>query len=143
VLIVGGELDEPNFIKIIEGQGARIVGDTTCFGTRSFDELIPQFGDPLESLCRFYFFKTGCSRMVGGFPQRYEYIERLRRDCRADGIIFQRMKFCDPWGVEGHNLIHRFKHKSRPILVLEREYGASAAGQVRTRVQAYLEALGK
>lgn len=143
VVVVGGELDEPRFLEVVESVGASVVGDNVCFGTRYFDELIKEAGDPFEALCRFTFFNVPCSRMVGGFPQRFNFVERLMRECKADGAIFQRMKFCDPWGVEAHNMIRRFKSYEKRILVLEREYGVVATGQVKTRVQAFLEAMGK
>ena len=94
-------------------------------------------------MCRHTFYNVPCARMVGGFPKRFEFVEQLVNQCKADGIIFQRMKFCDPWGAEGHNLLRRYKNSDRHILVLEREYGVVATGQVKTRVQAFMEAMGK
>lgn len=143
VVVIGAELDEPEFIEVVESMGAAVVGDGVCFGTRYFDELIPEADAPMETLCRHTFFKVPCSRMVGGFPERFEYVQKLINHCRADGVIFQRMKFCDPWGAEAHNMIHRYKNTDGHLLVLEREYGVVAAGQVKTRVQAFLEAMGK
>ena len=58
-------------------------------------------------------------------------------------IIFQRMKFCDIWAGESHNILWRMKKAGIPILVLDREYQVSASGQVQTRVQAFLESMGK
>lgn len=143
VVVMGGELDEPKFLEVIESMGAAVVGDSVCFGTRYFDELVREAGDPMEALARHTFFNVPCSRMVGGFPERFEYVQRLVTQCRADGVIFQRMKFCDPWGVEAHNMLRRYKLNDGHILVLEREYGVVATGQVKTRVQAFMEAMGK
>jgi benzoyl-CoA reductase/2-hydroxyglutaryl-CoA dehydratase subunit BcrC/BadD/HgdB len=70
-------------------------------------------------------------------------VQRLVTQCRADGVIFQRMKFCDVWGLEAHNMLRRYKMNDGHILVLEREYGVVATGQVKTRVQAFMEAMGK
>jgi len=143
VLLIGGELDEPEFVEVVEGQGAQVVGDNVCFGPRYSNQLIPEAGDPFEATYRNYFFTVDCARMVGGFPRRFEQIERLIRECNADGVIFQKMKFCDPWGSDQAKTMNRFKHMGRPLLVLEREYGVTMSGQVKTRTQAFLEALGK
>ncbi len=143
ILLIGGELDEPEFVEVIESQGAQVVGDNMCFGPRYINQLIPEVGDPFETMCRNYFFNVSCSRMVGGFSDRFDQVERLIRECSADGVIFQKMKFCDPWGSDQYKTMNRFKHKGRPLLVLEREYGVTASGQVKTRTQAFLEALGK
>ena len=143
VVVAGGELDEPKFLEVIESMGAAVVGDSVCFSARYFDELIREAGDPFETLTRHTFFNVPCSRMVGGFPNRLENVQRLVNQCRADGVIFQRMKFCDPWGVEAHNMLRRYKMTDGHLLILEREYGVMATGQVKTRVQAFLESMGK
>lgn len=143
IVIIGGELDEPEIVRVIESQGAQVVGDNVCFGVRHSNQLIPEAGDPMETMCRHYFFGTSCARMVGGFPQRFEGIEKLIRECKADGVIFQKMKFCDPWGSDQQKCINRFKHKGMSLLVIDREYGVSATGQLKTRTQAFLESLGK
>ena len=143
LILIGGEMDEPDFVEVIESQGAQVVGDNVCFGTRDVDHLIPEDGDPFETICRNYFFKVACARMVGGFQERFDQVERLMKECNADGVIFQKMKFCDPWGSDQTKLIRRFKLKGRPLLVLDREYGVSMSGQLKTRTQAFMEALGK
>lgn len=143
IVIIGGELDEPEFVRVIEGQGAQVVGDNTCFGTRNSSQLVPEAGDPFEMMCRHYFYNVSCARTVGGFSARFEQIEKLIRECNADGVIFQKMKFCDVWGSDQHKCINRFKLKGRPLLVLDREYGVGGSGQVKTRTQAFLETLGK
>jgi len=143
VVVAGGELDEPKFLEVVESMGAAVVADNVCFSARYFDDLVREAGDPLDALTRHTFFNVPCSRMVGGFPKRFDYLQRQIAQSRADGVIFQRMKFCDPWAVEGHNILRRFKMAGEHILVLEREYGVVASGQVKTRVQAFLEAMGK
>lgn len=143
IVVIGGELDEPHFLRVIESQGAQVVGDNVCFGSRYYSQLIPEAGDPMEMMCRHYFSNVQCARMVGGFPTRFELVERLIRECNADGVIFQKMKFCDPWGSDQHKTLMRFKIKGRPLLVLDREYGVSGIGQIKTRAQAFIEALGK
>ena len=35
------------------------------------------------------------------------------------------------------------KEQNIPMLVLDREYGVTGSGQVKTRVQAFLEKMGK
>jgi benzoyl-CoA reductase/2-hydroxyglutaryl-CoA dehydratase subunit BcrC/BadD/HgdB len=141
--VIGSELDEPGFLRAIESQGAAVVADNVCFSTRYFDQLIQNAGDPLEAICRGYFFKIPCARMIGGFPRRYEQIQGLMSRYRVDGAIFQRMKFCDPWAGEAHNLLRRKKTTGMHLLVLDREYGVISTGQIKTRVQALLEAMGK
>jgi len=143
VVVIGGELDEPEFLRVIESQGAAVVADNVCFSTRYFSQLIPNAGDPMEAICRSYFFNIPCARMIGGFPERYERLRKLMTKYRADGVIFQRMKFCDPWGGDAHSMLHRKKTTGMHLLTLDREYGVISTGQIKTRIQAFLEAMGK
>lgn len=139
LLLYGGELDEPAYVRHIESQGALVAGDRLCFGQRVYDELIPSKGDPLTTLARAYMMRIPCARMIGDFAIRAKDIIDTVKAIDADGVVFQRLTFCDPWAGEAHNLKNRLKKEGIPILILEREYGTSQAGQVKTRVQAFIE----
>ena len=67
----------------------------------------------------------------------------LAKEYEADGIIYQQVKFCDPWAYERTlgssmlNLDYGF-----PVLSVDRPYNiASSVGQMRTRVQAFVESI--
>lgn len=141
LVITGGELDEPEFVEVIESLGAIVVADQLCFGSRGLPRLIDEGApDPLEAIARATFFRTSCARMIGDFPARYDALCRTVTEARADGVIFARLMFCDPWGADQHNLAHRgLSDAPFPVLFLTREYGIVPTGQMRTRVQAFLE----
>jgi len=143
LVLVGAELDEPEFVEALESQGALVVADNLCFGARSaLDPIDESADDPLDAVCRAYFFASSCARMIGDFPRRWEELKELMETVRGDGIVFQRIVFCDPWGAELHNILHRIKEETPyPILSLTREYNIVPTGQVKTRVQAFIEKL--
>jgi benzoyl-CoA reductase/2-hydroxyglutaryl-CoA dehydratase subunit BcrC/BadD/HgdB len=144
VIITGGELDNPEYIAGIEQQGALSVAEAVCFGQRSFGGPVDDGpGDPLQRIARHNFFQVPCARMVECFDEQVTALKNTMSEFQADGIIFQRMKFCDPWAGDGHNLYWRMRKEGIPFLGLEREYGIAASGQVGTRVQAFLEMIGK
>jgi benzoyl-CoA reductase/2-hydroxyglutaryl-CoA dehydratase subunit BcrC/BadD/HgdB len=144
VIITGSELDNPEYIASLEQQGALSVAELVCFGQRSFGESIPtEGGPPLERIARHRFFQAPCARMVECFEDQINVLKDAMRKFSADGIIFQRMKFCDPWAGDAHSLYWRMKKEGIPFLSLEREYQVPSSGQVKTRVQAFLEQMGK
>ena len=143
LLLTGGPLDDPRFVRTIESQGAHIAGDLFCFGTRGLGMEVEQGPKPMEALARAYLYQVPCARMMGEFPTRYQALLDLYRDCKAQGIIFQRIKFCQIWSSEVHNLRHRLQENPVPLLVIDREYGTVSTGQVKTRVQAFVESLGR
>jgi len=143
LILTGGEFDEPEYLRNIEEQGGLVVAEDVCFGTRSFSGLVQEDGDIMENILHRYLYHIPCARMVGEFPKRAESLKGLMKDFDADGVIFQRIKFCDPWASDAHNLQLRLKEENIPLLILDREYGITGSGQVKTRVQAFLEKIGK
>jgi benzoyl-CoA reductase subunit C len=143
LVLVGAELDETEYVEAIESQGALVVGDLICFGARSvLEPLDEDAADPLDAVGRAYFFSSSCARMIGDFPRRWEELKDLVKRVRGDGVIFERIIFCDPWGAELHNILHRAeKENAFPVLSLTREYNIVPTGQVKTRVQAFVEKL--
>jgi len=52
------------------------------------------------------------------------------------------MKFCDCWGIEANVFLNNLREEGFPVLRLEREYALGGVGQVKTRIQAFLESMG-
>jgi benzoyl-CoA reductase/2-hydroxyglutaryl-CoA dehydratase subunit BcrC/BadD/HgdB len=73
------------------------------------------------------------------FRDRFKSLLDTVSDYNAEGLIFQRIKFCQLWGAEYHNLLEACREVKIPLLSLEREYGVISTGQIKTRVQAFLE----
>ena len=65
------------------------------------------------------------------------------REYGADGIIYQQVKFCDPWAYErllGSTMLR--DDYGFPVMSVDRPYNiASSVGQMRTRVQAFVESI--
>ena len=83
--------------------------------------------DILQVLCG-----TGFDR-TGDFLKKYD----------ADGIIYEQIKFCDPWAYEkllGSTILQ--DDYGYPVLGVNRPYNISSSiGQMRTRVQAFVESI--
>ncbi len=138
-IVTGGELDEPEFLKAIEDQGGLVVYEDTCFGARFYEELVSGEGDPFTKIAERYFYRVPCARMFNSFSARYDNVEQIKRDYNADGLIAQRMKQCIINAGHLYNFTRRSRANGMPTLVLDREYLAGGYGQVKTRVQAFIE----
>ena len=143
LMIVGGILDDPGYIKVIEEQGGLVVTDMLCFGARVFlNDVAEGDGDPLMALARYYIVDhPSCPRMFGDYPRRAGFVRDMIREFKVDGIIGERLLFCDLWTVEHYQLAKEFKPEGIPYLSLDREYLLAGIGQLRTRVQAFLETI--
>lgn len=146
VLVVGAHLDDAGFIDVLEETGALVVRDAYCCGLRDQLGLVQadggEEGDPFLAIARRYLDRLSCPRMYGDYPRRLEQIVRMAEEARVDGIILEQLKFCETWGIDGNVLQEDLKARGFSVLRLEREYLLSAKGQMRTRVQAFLESMG-
>ena len=139
LMVIGCCLDDPNFTRIIEESGAAVVIDASCFGTLSFWEPVEFDEDPLNALARYYLTRIHCARMPTEHSARLNYIKEMAEAFDVDGIIFERMLYCNLWGGETMSLQKDIQKLNIPLLTLDREYIPSGLGQLRTRLQAFLE----
>lgn len=144
LMVVGGHLHDPEFIRIIESQGGLVVADRFCTGTIPGFKSIEFNGDnPYNILAEHIFAKTLCPRMMEDFDRRFNTIMDTVKKYKVDGVVIEIIKFCDLWGVDAMPLVTALREKGIPVLKLEREYRLGAEGQLRTRVQAFIESMGK
>ena len=145
LLIVGGILDDPAYVKVIEDQGGLVVTDSTCFGSRlMWVEVDENASDPVAALAQYYLTdRPSCPRMYGEHDNRTQYVIDMCREFNCDGVIGERLIFCDSWLVEHYMLGQDLKAAGIPMLKLDREYLTSGIGQLRTRIQAFLETMGR
>lgn len=139
LMIVGSEYDDPAYTKIIEDLGGLVVTDFLCLGSKYFWEPIKIEKDVLEGLAKSYLNRPSCPRMSDRVMERATFIKEMIQDFKVDGVISQKIRYCDLWGGEALYLQRIFEESGIPWLTLEREYTLSSIGQLKTRVQAFLE----
>jgi len=122
------------------GPGARLEGAARAPGAKAPGAEAP---DVFTRLAALTLRRTRCPRMMDDFEGRLAELLREARAFRVDGVILESLKFCDLWGVEASVLAEALREAGVPVLRLERDYALSGEGQLRTRVQAFLESLGR
>lgn len=146
VVVVGSEIDDLDFTRTVEQSGALIVADRFCFGSFPGRQEIVLTDDEhaLDQICRFYQETSQCPRYMSQdkVHDRYDFVDKLAKDFNAQGIIYEQMKFCEFWGYEralaSHVMTELYNY---PTVCVDREYTGNASGQLRTRVQAFVESL--
>ena len=146
VALVGSEVDDPEFTKLIESCGAMVVADRYCFGSfPSREQIVIQPGETaFDAICRHYLHWNQCARFMDGMKidQRHSEVKRLVDEFKADGVIYENMKFCEFWSYEKVLANHIFTNEMHiPCCTIEKEYALGAVGQLRTRFQAFIESL--
>jgi len=146
VVMVGSEIDDPSLIKLTEEAGALVVADRFCFGSFPGRQVIElsDSEDALTQICRRYMEDGQCPRFMNTdkIKERQTYVDALAKEYKADGIIYQQMKFCDYWGYERAFASKKMREEyGYPVLSVDRPYVVGSSGQLRTRVQAFVESI--
>jgi bcr-type benzoyl-CoA reductase subunit C len=142
IILAGPHLADPAVYQVIQEAGGRVVDDLLDIGRRYFAGPVGTGGDPIAALGE---------RLLGTLPtpnkhhptrRRDDYLIELVAQRQANGVIFARQKFCDPHGFDYANLKPALDQAHIPHLLIELEQ-TPQAGQMRTRIEAFLEMVGK
>ncbi len=146
IVVVGSEMDDPDFTKLIEDSGALVVADRFCFGSMpGREEIILNDEDDVLTQIALHYMKTSqCPRYMSHekVQERRDYVKYLVDTYHADGVMYEQIKFCEYWGYERALASYVMSGDyGVPTAAVDRQYTASASGQLRTRVQAFVESL--
>lgn len=140
LMLVGSASDDPGLVRLIEDSGAIVVADSLCFGSRSYEGLTDEEGDPVAALSQKYLNQCRCPRMFGWYRDRLSLILDKAEKVRVDGVILQNIRFCDLHGSENGIFERDLEARGIPCMRMEREYGPLVeTGRIRMRIDAFLE----
>ena len=129
-------------IKIIEESGAQVVYIENCSGMKQYLHDVATNESPLDAIADKYL-ATPCSCMSPN-TGRLELLAKLVKEYHADGVVDITWTGCHTYNVESRVLKeYLHKHGGAPLLQIETDYSQGDVGQIKTRVEAFLEMLGK
>ena len=142
LMIAGsGGCDDPAYFQVMEDLGGLIVTDSLCYGSRSFWEPVIEKDDLMLGLASSYLKRPSCANMTDRISERSNYVKDMVKDFNVDGVVFQGMRYCDLWAGQLVHLRKKLNESNIPLLSLDREYMLGGVGQLRTRVQAFIESI--
>ena len=146
ILVSGCPQAVPNWKlpMIVETSGAVIVGEESCVGERGTRNLTPDTGETVEEMMDALverYFQVDCAIFTPN-AQRLEHIQEMVATYRADGVIHYGLQFCQPYLMEAIPVEKALEEKGIPCLRIETDYGMEDMGQLKTRVEAFVEQLG-
>ena len=141
ILLSGGICNHPDIYHLIENAGADVIWDDLCTGTRYFQGLVDETGDPVEAAADRYMSRIVCPAKHMDTTARGAYLKRLVSDKQIDGVVFLFLKFCDPHGFDYPYLKAFMDEIGVPTLLLEVEEQLPSEGQFRTRFETFIDML--
>ena len=145
ILVSGCPQAVPNWKLpfIVETSGAVIVGEESCVGERGTRHLTDDSGKTVEEMLEAIvdrYFQVDCAIFTPN-PQRLAHIEEMAAAYKADGVIHYGLQFCQPYLMESMPVEKALEDKGIPCLRIETDYSMEDAGQLKTRIEAFIEQL--
>lgn len=139
LMVMGGEIDDPDMLRVIERQGANIVTDDLCIGTRYYwAESVPE-EDPLAQIAGRYMLKPSCPVKDTDHHRRKAHISKLVDEYKVQAVWVIRQKFCDPHEFD-NPVLKKWLLEEKSIPSYEQELDTTIPeGQLATRAGAFLE----
>jgi len=145
ILISGCPMAVPNWKLpwIIETSGAVVVGEESCVGERGTRNLVDSTGNTVDELINAiveHYFEIDCAIFTPN-PDRIEHIVEMVKSYKADGVIHYGLQFCQPYTIESGKVEKELQNRKIPALRVETDYSQTDVGQLKTRVEAFIEML--
>ena len=157
VMLIGNFIDEDRLWEIFDELGCRISTDDLCSSSRYFENIIQsnyfsdvfgkeyktaEKGGTVDQMMRDIavrqLFKPQCMRMAN-LNDKLEEINKNMKKNKIRGVIYISQKFCDNTLLFYPLLREKLNENNIPSLFIEVEHNNLSVGQVKTRIQAFLE----
>ncbi len=141
VYLAGNMIHDDPYFSLIEEAGAVVVQDDLCSGTRFLRLMVPEDIDPMEGLTNRYLTSFMCPTKHQGAYAHGETLLKEVQKSGAKGVIFLLYKYCETHFFDYPDLKQALESKGIPTLLLEVEDPSYSVGQLKIRVQAFIEML--
>lgn len=128
---------------IIETSGAVVVGEESCVGERNTRWMTNADGESVEAQVNNIvdrYFQVDCAVFTPNLS-RVEHVKQMVQDYRAHGVIHYSLQFCQPYQIESFLAEQKLEDAGIAVLRIESDYSEEDVGQLRTRIEAFIERL--
>jgi benzoyl-CoA reductase subunit C len=143
VMVMGNYINDEKLWDILSSLDVRLCIDDICFSHRAMTgaDDVPVSGDKgqfFRSLASRYLKKPACFRMADLGDKLAKTREEIKT-AKIDALIYVSLKFCDTALYFYPFLKEELTSLAVPSLFLEIEHNKTSVGQIRTRIEAFLE----
>ncbi|MCX8031452.1 MAG: double-cubane-cluster-containing anaerobic reductase [Thermodesulfovibrionales bacterium] len=143
VMISGTPMAMPNWKihNIIESSGAIVVNEESCVGTRYFKDIVDDNSKTIDEILQKLterYMKIDCSCFTPN-DERVSQVLKEFKDSQAQGILHYSLQFCHTYNIEAVKIKEACDKSNIPFLSIESDYSPEDIGQLRTRIEAFIE----
>ncbi len=149
LMIWGSLIDNAAFMELVESSGLNVVIEDTAIGTRPFWHDIQDTENPLQGIAEHYLKEVLCPRTFRDSgpdysqdsEMRFGYLKEFAKYWKVDGVFANIIRNCDIHGYEVPIIKDYLNELGLPVLVIEQDYSTASLESLRTRFQAFAEAI--
>ncbi len=135
---LGSSLGCSKVLELVEDAGGVVVCQEGCGGMTRMEDLVDETIDPLTAIARRYLGVT-CACMSPN-SARFADLRRLVSEFKIDGVIDLAWQFCQPFEIESYRVKELISEElGLPFLHVVTDYSESDVGQLRIRVEGFME----
>lgn len=144
IMLSGGVLadGDEKITGLLYELGADIVVEDNCTGLKPFLHTVPETGNWVEDLADGYLGQAPCAKMKP-LNDMVEHSVKLAQDYKAEAVVLYYLKFCPCYSMILRKVTEAFEAANIPVLVVGSDYSKGDEGQIKIRVEAFLEMLGQ
>lgn len=133
----GGLVDK--IVKQLEETGSSVVCFENCVGTKNFEMLVDENKEPIDAIAERYL-NIPCSIMTPN-DGRMDRIKEYIKDYSVDGVVDVTLTACHTYAIETEKVRRAVEGCGKSYLAIETNYSNSDSGQLKTRLEAFVEML--
>jgi benzoyl-CoA reductase/2-hydroxyglutaryl-CoA dehydratase subunit BcrC/BadD/HgdB len=136
----------PNLIEESKPAGL-IVADELCSGDRVYFDPVGvdegSVGDMLKAIAERYVLPCTCPCFTSekGNQDRIDKLQTMIKDYQVSGVIYHVIRGCHLYAMENKRIKRLCEKENIPVYYLDTEYSREDSGQMKTRVEAFIEML--
>ena len=129
---------------LIEQAGGVLVADEVCSSSRLLHDMVvfdeENLYDMVPAVADRYLKPCTCPVFTSSTDRKRRLID-LAKSFDVDGIVYQSFAGCMPYELEQRTVGKAMSDAGIPMLSVETDYSSDDAGQLSTRVEAFIESL--
>ena len=144
ILLTGSTLalGDGKILTLVEEAGGTVVVEEFAEGIRPYWESVNPSGDLMENLADCYFWRRIPPAWFRPGKERHDFLIQLAEDFNVAGVIWYHLMYRESYKTESYYFADILKNETGlPMLTLESDYGADETGQMRTRIETFIEML--
>ena len=146
ILFTGSTLaqGDSKVMNIIDDSGGLIVMEEFAEGIRPYWSNVKLDGNLMANLAETYFMDRVCPGWFRPGTERLDFLINLAREYHPVGVVWYQLMYRESYKVESHFFPSMLKKETGlPMLVVESEYDAMETGPMKTRMETFIEIIGR